>query len=105
MLLMNESTRMIDSMDISERQKGQIYTQKKELQRYYLQMVGEIMSDYIDNDLVPNVEHTNQGLNLRIIVSDHDSVSNIIAIGDYFNLEIIQNKVTDSCNTHLRFRF
>ena len=104
---MNESEKVIEKMDIPDENKQELYDTRKEFKKNYLETVGDLISKNVEGDFNPYVEHTNNGLNLRIVAHNQDNVPYIVAIGNFFELELISNNKTNSNSTMtwIRFRF
>jgi hypothetical protein len=102
---MKEHIETIDNMDISDSEKVQMHKNVVQNKRDYLNNVGNLIKNKINEDLDPYVEHTHQGLNLRFTPSNQQTVKEIKAIAKYHGLNLVSENKTNvnSKITWLRF--
>jgi len=102
---MNESERVIENMDIPDQNKVELYDTREEYKENYLEKVGDLILKNVEGNFNYYIEYTNQGLNLRIVATEN--INEIVAIGNFFELEVIENSKTnpDSEHTWIRFKF
>ncbi len=99
---MKDYIKTVDSMDISDREKRHIHEKQDEMKREYLNKVGEEIKHTVDECIDPRVEHTHQGLNLRIVAKE--DIEEIQALGKMFGLNLVQERPVQG-NWWIRFKF
>jgi len=99
------NTKNIDNMDISDKKKAQIHSDIKENKRSYLNNIKTLINQKISNNLHTYVEHTNHGLNLRIVPDNSQKVKEVNAICEYAGLTKIEQSKTNSNNDLVWLRY
>lgn len=92
-------------MDISDSQKRKIHNTADKEKRNFLNAIGELIKESVNADIDPYVEHTHQGLNLRITVRDKETAMEIEAIAVFSGLNVIEHSRTNSNSEIIWLRF
>lgn len=89
-------------MDVPDSEKSRIHSEGAEYQEEFLGNIGDLIESVFD--VSPYVEHTNNGLNLRVV--PRSNVDEIVAVAEKFGLTTIERSKTnpESNQTWLRFK-
>lgn len=102
---MKEHIKTIDNMELSDSEKTKMHKNIMQNKRNYLAKVGDIMRKNVIEDINPYVEHTNQGLNLRIVPKQEKTIKEIKAIAEYCGLNLISESKTNPDHNSVWLRF
>ena len=102
---MKECVRIIDNMDMSDSEKIQLHKDIMQAKRDFLTNVGDMMKSSVREDISPYVEHTHNGINLRIVPREKKSVKEIKAIAEYSGLNLVSENKTNSNSNLVWLRF
>lgn len=102
---MKECVKVIDSMDISDKDKSDIHSRIDSSKRQFLNDVKSLIDEKISGNLHTYVEHTHKGLNLRVVPSDPNTAKEVKAICEYAGLNKISENKTNESIKYIWLRF